>query len=57
MNDTITRTDQALAVLRAGGRGEQRDNLWVLYDASGKQLPAWQNAVAAAARIQENKRK
>lgn len=59
MTETLTRTDQVLAVLRAGGRAQQRlhgkdAGLWVLYDADGRQLPAWSNAIKAAHRIHTN---
>lgn len=51
--NTLTRTDQVLAVLRAGGRAELTGprGLWTLYDAQGMQLPAWQHAIKAAARM------
>lgn len=53
--NTLTRTDQVLAVLRAGGRAVQgnggESGIWSLYDASGKQLNAWSFAIREAHRI------
>lgn len=51
----LTRKDQVLALLRAGGqvRYEQRDGrgphaLPRLYDAAGNEVPAWLTAIKAA---------
>ena len=58
MSETLTRTDQVLAVLRAGGSAgfNPTTRLWALFDAQGRQLNAWQNAIKAAAAIQEKQR-
>jgi hypothetical protein len=59
-SQTLTRTDEVLAVLRAGGRAQQghgdQAGLWSLFDAAGRQLPAWNNAIKAAHRIHTNPR-
>jgi hypothetical protein len=57
---TLTRTEQVLEVLRAGGRAEQgRGNsqgVWRLFDASGKEVPAWNHAIKTAAATHERNR-
>jgi hypothetical protein len=54
----LTKTEQVLEVLRAGGRAEpgRGDNqgVWRLFDADGKEVPAWNNAIKTAAAIKDN---
>lgn len=60
MTQTLTRTDEVLAVLRAGGRAEQgrgnNQGVWRLFDAAGKEVPAWNNAIKTAAAHKEPKK-
>lgn len=52
MNATLTKTEQVLAVLKAGGKIRQRSGgIRVLRDSNNFEVPAWQNAMKAAERI------
>lgn len=55
---SLTRTEQVLAVLCAGGRAEEgcgdAQGIWRLFDAAGKEVPAWNHAIKLAARIHED---
>lgn len=52
MAATLTRTDQVVATLNAGGRIVLSDNgrLLSLIDHTGNEVPAWQTAIKAAAK-------
>lgn len=60
MNATLTRTEQVLEVLRAGGRAEpgrgNNQGVWRLFDADGKEVCAWNHAIKSAAARQENRK-
>lgn len=47
----LTRTEEALAVLRAGGRVAYRGGTADLFDAAGQLVDAWQTAVKRADQI------
>lgn len=48
----LTRTEQVLAVLKAGGRvGVTSDGTRILRDKRGQEVDAWLNAIRAAERI------
>ncbi|GGK08820.1 hypothetical protein [Luteimonas terricola] len=54
MSGPLTRTEQVLKVLKAGGFVRaKRDESGILrlLDADGREVPAWQNAIKAAQRI------
>ena len=58
MNQPLTKTEEVLAVLKAGGRvGERSDGGLVLRDNKNSEIPAWQNAMRAARRIHEGAKK
>lgn len=50
MSDTLTRKDQVLAVIKAGGKARLtgRARLWALVDKDGHEVPAWQTAIKSA---------
>lgn len=49
MTAKLTRKAQVLEVLRAGGRTERPDGrLFRLFDAAGREVEAWQTAIASA---------
>ncbi len=52
MTETLTRTDQVVAVLNTGGKVALSDNggLMRLFDHAGTEVPAWQQAIKAGAK-------
>lgn len=52
MGATLTKTEQVLAALKNGGQiGRHSGGMYVLRDRNGQEVPAWQNAIKAAWRI------
>lgn len=47
----LTKTEQVLDVLNAGGRTSHHDGIWELRDHNNNVVPAWNNAIKAASRI------
>lgn len=45
---TLTKADEVLAVLTAGGRAQRRGNLWQLFGRDGVEIKAWQTAIKTA---------
>lgn len=60
MTFALTKTEQVLEVLRAGGRAEQgrgnNQGVWRLFDADGKEVRAWNHAIKTAAAIKDNEK-